>query len=90
MEDRPLRVGDRVEWTGPSIGPPPHWPKHGERGWLVMVDPMDDIIQWDNCGHDSGSFVDNSDVRRVGNRNEPDPEKWLPGDPFGPASDRYQ
>jgi hypothetical protein len=55
-----------------------------------MVDPMDDIIQWDNCGHDSGSFVDNSDVRRVGNRNEPDPEKWLPGDPFGPASDRYQ
>ena len=27
-------------------------------------------------------------VRRVCDRNEPDPEKWLPGDPFGHASDR--
>jgi hypothetical protein len=26
--------------------------------------------------------------RRVSDPNEADPEKWLPGDPFGPASGR--
>jgi hypothetical protein len=88
MEDRPFRVGDRIEWIGPSIGPPPYFPRHGERGWLVMIDPMDDIVVWDYCGNDTGDFTTMPYVRRVGDRNEPDPEKWLPGDPYGPASDR--
>lgn len=86
MEESPLRVGDRVEWIAPSIGPPPHFPRHGERGWLVMVDPMDDVIQWDYVGHITGDFTHSPEVRRVGGRNEPDPEKWLPGDPFGPGT----
>ena len=46
MEERPLRVGDRVEWTGPSQGPLGAGPLHGERGWLIMVDPADDIIMF--------------------------------------------
>lgn len=87
MEDRPFRVGDRIEWIGPSIGPPPHFPRHCERGWLVMIHPMDDIVVWDYCGDDSGDFTTSPYVRRVGDRNEPGPEKWLPGDPFYPAED---
>jgi hypothetical protein len=85
MEEPPLRVGDRVEWVGPSLGPPGLDPQHGERGWLVMVDPMDDIVVWDECGTWAGNFTNEPAVRRVGNRNEPDPEKWLPRDPFGPG-----
>ena len=87
MEDWPFRERDRVEWIGPSIGPPPHFPRHGERGSLVMIHPMDDIVQWDYCGDDSGDFTTNPTSGRVSDRNEPDPEKWLPGDPFGPAED---
>jgi hypothetical protein len=83
MEDKPLRVGDRVEWTGPSQGPPGTGPQHGERGWLIMVDPADDIIQFDVCGHQSANYAHGGNFRRV--RNETDSEKWLPGDPFGPA-----
>jgi hypothetical protein len=83
MEERPLRVGDRVEWTGPSQGPLGAGPLHGERGWLIMVDPADDIIQFDVCGHQSANYTHSPNFRRV--RNEPDPEKWLPGDPFGPG-----
>jgi hypothetical protein len=85
MEDKPLRVGDRVEWTGPSQGPLGAGPLHGERGWLMMVDPADDIIQFDVCGHQAGNFTHSPDLRRAGDRHEADPEKWLPGDPFGPA-----
>ena len=84
MEDRPLRVGDRVEWTGPSEGPVGGGPQHGERGWLIMVDPADDIIMFDVCGHQTANYIHSPDFRRV--RNEADPEKWLPGDPFGPAT----
>jgi hypothetical protein len=82
MEERPLRVGDRVEWIGPTLGERGLDPQHGEQGWLVMIDPMDDIVTWDDCGTWAGDFTDDPDVRRVGDRNEPDPEKWLPGDPF--------
>jgi ribosomal protein S18 acetylase RimI-like enzyme len=88
MEDgRPFRVGDRIEWIGPSVVPPPHFPRHGERGWLVMIDPMDDIVVWDEAGTDTGAYTQMPYVRRVGDRNEPDPDKWLPGDPFGPGKD---
>jgi len=66
MEDRPFRVGDRVEWVGPSVGPPPHFPRCGERGWLVDIHPMDDIVQWDECWDDAGDFTTNPYVRRVG------------------------
>jgi hypothetical protein len=84
MEDKPLRVGDRVEWTGPSHGSIGQGPQHGERGWLIMVDPADDIIMFDVCGHQTANYIHSPDFRRV--RNEPDPDKWLPGDPFGPAT----
>ena len=86
MEDRPLRVGDRVEWTGPSHGPLGHGPQPGERGWLIIVDPMDDIIVFDVCGAQSANYTHSPNLRRAGDRNEADPEKWLPGDPFGPAT----
>jgi hypothetical protein len=85
MEDEPLRVGDRVEWIGPSQGPLGAGPQHGERGWLIMTDPADDIIQFDVCGHSTGNFTHHPNLRRAGDRNEADPEKWLVGDPFGPA-----
>jgi ClpX C4-type zinc finger len=81
MEDRPFQVGDRIKWIGPSMGPPPYCPRHGERGWLVDVHP--DVAVWDHSGRDT--VFPTSWVRRVGDRNEPDPEKRLPGDPFGPA-----
>jgi hypothetical protein len=50
---------------------------------------MDDIVQWDECGDDAGDFTTNPYVRRVDDRNEPDPKKWLPSDPFGPAEGGY-
>jgi hypothetical protein len=84
MEDRSLRLGDRVEWTGPSQGPLGGGPQQGERGWLIMVDPADDIIMFDVCGHQTANYIHSPDLRRV--RNEVDPEKWLPGDPFGPGT----
>jgi len=49
-----------------------------------MVDPADDIIQFDVCGHRTANYIRDPDLRRV--RNEPDPEKWLIGDPYGPAT----
>jgi hypothetical protein len=84
MEHWPLRLGDRVEWTGPSHGSIGQGPQHGERGWLIMVDPADDIIMFDVCGHQTANYIHSPDLRLV--RNEADPEKWLPGDPFGPAT----
>jgi hypothetical protein len=50
-----------------------------------MVDPADDIIQFDVRGHSTGNFTHHPYLQRVGDRNEADPEKWLVGDPFGPA-----
>src|SRR4029450_8069093 len=58
-------------------------PQHREPGWLIMVDPTNDIIQFDVCGHQSANYAHGGNLRRV--RNETDPKKWLPGDPFGPA-----
>jgi hypothetical protein len=49
-----------------------------------MVDPGDDIIVFDVCGHQSANYTHSPNFRRV--RIEADPEKWLPGDPFGPAT----
>jgi hypothetical protein len=60
-------------------------PQPCERGWVIMVDPADDIIQFDVCGHQSANYTYGSDLRRAGDRHEADSEKWLPGDPFGPA-----
>jgi hypothetical protein len=85
MEDRPFQVGDRIKWIGPSMGPPPYCPRHDELGWLVDLHP--DIAVWDYSGKDTGAFTTYARwVRLVGDRNEPDPEKWLPGDPFERAS----
>jgi hypothetical protein len=39
---------------------------------------------FDVCGHQTANYIQSPDFRRV--RNEADPEKWLPGDPFGPAT----
>jgi hypothetical protein len=50
-----------------------------------MVDPADDIIQFDVCGHSTGNFTHHPNLQRAGDRNEADPEKSLVGDPFGPA-----
>jgi len=50
-----------------------------------MVHPKDDIVTWDETGVMASNFVDNLYVERVGDRNEPDPKKWLPYDPHGPA-----
>jgi hypothetical protein len=51
---------------------------------------MDDIVKWDEAGDDTGAFKQNPWVRRVDDRNEPDPEKWLPGDQFGQVEDGEQ
>jgi hypothetical protein len=49
-----------------------------------MIDPHDDIVQWDVCGTEAGDFTHGDEVVRVGDRNEPNPYRWLPHDPFGP------
>jgi hypothetical protein len=46
MADSPFRRGDRVEWVGPTDNDE-MGPRHGERGWVVDMDPMDDVIAWD-------------------------------------------
>lgn len=68
----------------------PRTPGDGERGWLVEIHPMDDIVQWNEAGDDTVAFTQNPWVRRVDDRNEPDPEKWLPGDPFGKVQDSWR
>jgi hypothetical protein len=58
------KSGDRVEFTGKPVGPFHEWPQTGERGTIVMLDPHDDIIAWD----DAGTFawmVDDDDIRLV-------------------------
>jgi hypothetical protein len=75
--------GDRIELVGESEK---GWgPKKGERGWLESIDSMDDIVLWDDHGIEAGGFVHTGRIliRRVGNRNEPDPSKRREHDPFG-------
>lgn len=83
-----FQVGDRIEWTGESSG---EWgPQPGDRGWLVMIHPMDDIIVWDEYGDDTGDFTGHSGhplIRRVEDRNEPDPSRWKPGGPHRQRDD---
>jgi hypothetical protein len=55
MADSPFRRGDRVEWVGPTDNDE-MGPRHGERGWVVDMDPMDDVIAWDYSGTLSGTF----------------------------------
>jgi hypothetical protein len=80
-----FREGDRIEWVGEdSEG----WgPRKGERGWLEAIDPMDDIVLWDDHGIDTGDYVHDPRARamisKVGDRNEPDPAKRREHDPFG-------
>jgi hypothetical protein len=31
-------------------------PRHGERGWVVDMHPMDDVVAWDYSGTLSGTF----------------------------------
>jgi hypothetical protein len=47
-------------------------PRHGERGWVVDMHPMDDVIAWDDSGTLSGTFRPPW-VRRV-DENEANPE----------------
>jgi hypothetical protein len=49
MADSPSRRGDRVEWVGPTDNDE-MGPRHGERGWVVDMHPMDDVIAWDYSG----------------------------------------
>jgi hypothetical protein len=79
-----FRRGDRIEWVGEYLGP--YSPKKGERGWVVDVHWMDDYVYWDEAGPSSGDWTRDPAVRHVGDRNEPDPGKLLPDDPFGPES----
>jgi hypothetical protein len=76
--------GDRIEWVGPKLGPLHEWPQPGEQGWILMLNPMDDIIAWDECGTMAWSVADDPNIVRVNERNEPDPTRRLPHDPFGP------
>jgi hypothetical protein len=75
-----FRVGDRVEWVGQSGGP--RLPKGGERGWIEGVHRFGETIYWDEAGFSTGNFIRELLVKKVGDRNEPDREKRLPGDPF--------
>jgi hypothetical protein len=72
MADSPFQRGDRVEWVGPTESDD-MGPRHGERGWVVDMDPMDDVIAWDDSGTLSGTFrppwvrrVDESEANREG------------------------
>jgi hypothetical protein len=60
-------------------------PQTAERGWVLWIDPMDDIVTWDVCGTLSGDFTRGDPIVRVNDRHEPDPAKRLPYDPFGPG-----
>ena len=83
--DGEFRVGDRVEWVGPSRAP--YGPDHGEGGWIVDINPMDDCIQWDSTT-DTGNYFHPPDAEQIRFvRREPDPEKrFLIGDPHSSES----
>jgi hypothetical protein len=75
-----FRIGDRVEWAGRSEH---DGPKKGERGWLVDIHPFGDIIRWDDAEVRTAAYTQGLlPVRRVGDRNEPDPAKRRWGDPY--------
>jgi hypothetical protein len=75
-----FREGDRVEYVGPARSIP-GLPTQGERGWVIGIDPPDEwMVTWDTAGPTvSGPSL----IKKVDDRNEPDPQKRLPGDPFG-------
>lgn len=75
--EKALRVGDRVEWVGPDVDD--MGPRHGERGWIVDLHPMDDVVAWDESGTLAGTLR-YPWVRRVADENGPNPEK---GEPTG-------
>jgi hypothetical protein len=54
----------------------------------VQIDPHDDIVVWDYCGTLAGGFTRYPMVR-VGDRNEPNPAKRLPYDPYGRPQERH-
>jgi hypothetical protein len=49
-----------------------------------MINPNDDIVAWDYCGTLSGDYTREGQIVRVGDRNEPNPMRRLPYDPYGP------
>jgi hypothetical protein len=55
------KKGDRVEWVGPAL---PGAPQPGERGTVLRLDPLDDIIDWDGIGTEAGS-IETPHIRRV-------------------------
>lgn len=76
-----FQSGDRVRWIGPrddTVG-------DGEIGWLLDFDDEvgEHIVAWDEAGTEV--VTDLSMLEKVGDRNEPNPEKRLPGDPFAPG-----
>jgi hypothetical protein len=77
-----FREGDRVKY----VGPPPEEagePRPGEGGWVLTRDDPDAwVVTWDEG--DTAVYHETY-LRRVGNRNEPDPMKRLPGDSHAPA-----
>lgn len=62
----------------------PQVPADRGTGWIEQIHPMDDIVEWDDAGIGAGDFTRDSPIRRIDDRNAPDPAKRLPGDPFGP------
>jgi hypothetical protein len=81
----PFRVGDRVEWIGPP-GDSPDDPHPGERGWVLDLNPMDDVVAWDEAATIATRLTDEPNIVLVGDRNEPDAMKRLPHDPDGTNS----
>jgi hypothetical protein len=63
-----LRVGDRVEYTGPDFGPGSGAPRPGEHGTIVHLSPYDDVVVWDDTGPLTGHMPH---LRRV---EEADPD----------------
>jgi hypothetical protein len=45
-----------IERVGPRMGLRTPW--HCEYEWVVDIDPMEDIVQWDEAGDDTAESVD--------------------------------
>ena len=50
MSRQDFKRGDRIEWVGDDPGPRKGRPRPGERGTVVFLDPLDDVIDWDEAG----------------------------------------
>lgn len=76
----PFREGDRVRCVARPPNADESDPQIGECGWILAEDPPGEwIIDWDRAGT---AIWGEEWFEKVGQRNEPDPMRRLPGDPF--------